>query len=157
MSLVCKYSANSLGGRPSQKRVQVVANAFGRRWIVGGAMSAAMISSMMHARPVRADEDPQQVDEVKTREPIKVELTPKDAFYVAQALKLAEVLDDYVEVMRLNHAEYLLCKDEIFLHTLMAYDIICKKIEAPEVKSVLEQKYQVFNMRCLGEEEIMWA
>jgi len=87
----------------------------------------------------------------------RIELTPKEAFYITEALKLGEVLDTYLEVVRLNNAEHVLCKDEIFLHTLAAYDLVCRKIGVEEVRKVLAEKYSVFNLRCGGDEEIMWA
>jgi hypothetical protein len=87
----------------------------------------------------------------------RIELTPKDAFYVTETLRLGEVLDDYLEVVRLNNAEHVLCQDEAFLHTLAAYDLMCRKIGVDEVRQVMFDKYEVFNVRCGSEEEIKWA
>ncbi len=133
-------------------RRAVVANVWRRRWVVGGVLGAALGVPRQVARA----EEPLKEEEA-TEEVRRIELSPKDAFYVVEGLKLGEVIDNYLEMVRLNNAEHVLCNDAIFLHALAAYDLVCRKIGADEVRTIFLEKYKVFNMRCGSDEEIMWA
>ena len=113
---------NVIGGVSSRRRTTVVAHGMHRRrWIVGGVLSSALVASG-GAKPASSMEESgasstsSQDGVVGGSEVRRVELSPIDAFYVVEGLKLGEVIDNYLEMVRLNNAEHVLCNDAIFLH-----------------------------------------
>lgn len=85
-----------------------------------------------------------------------IEVGPQDAFFVMQCIRLMEIVDSYLEVVKVNNAEHILCDDAFFMYAISAYDVACDRVGDEEAKRLLKKKYEVFNVRC-SNEDIMWA